>query len=150
MNHAIRIFDRNERDSSKLVHLEDLIKYIIQVRPTVLNSQWLAFDRVCGKKKIYGYGEHVCHLEVELDKGKCVAIAIEECCNWLESGELFYDVHLYCDAYCIELGIFDSTFLFVSSNDHELIEAIRSVYFSVDDFYDFTPAHKPIDRNHLY
>jgi hypothetical protein len=118
----VRIFDRKERLLISLLSLIQLLRVIV---PAFMNINWKL------TRARSGHGENVCRLEDQLDANKTVEISMEALVAWLTKGEYFSSVNLVSESNDLSFGAEDSTYLYVETENQELIEAVKSAYEKV-------------------
>lgn len=118
----LKIFDKVEGESY-LISFGELIKRLEQIDSNLINGEW---EIVNGA---YGYGELICSIEDELKNGQQYIIDGKTIFSVLKSEEeYFYHVCMKKISSDIEIGIFDSTYLFIRSNSDVLIKQIINCF----------------------
>lgn len=120
---TLRIFDSQEGDSKLLVSFLGFLQMLLGLRERICECEWI----VCGS--VNGYGENVCRLDDELLEGaEFIAVDIREVIVWLESGEYFYNARFVCASERLTIGIADSTYLFVDTDDVQFLDLVEKHY----------------------
>jgi hypothetical protein len=120
--HELRIFDKSKNENL-IIPIRNLIKIMESIIPNIFNALWSI------NKCAYGYGERVCSIEDELNYCNEIEINGEDIFPILKSGEeYFYNVCLNQADADIQFGVFDSTFLFIRSNNIFLLKKVQSSF----------------------
>jgi len=118
----LRIFDK-VASGNNVVSLAELVKYISYLNDGLLEGQWEVSEGS------YGYGERICQFEDELDMGKqCIVEGKDIFPLIVEDKQYFFHGTLRKRDADFEIGIFDSTFLFLRSTDEKLLNQIGSYF----------------------
>jgi hypothetical protein len=122
----LKIFDKR-KNIKAIIGLNKLLEVINNINADIL----------CGKWKIYkgssGYGEDICKLEDSLEDTEFVEVEGNVFFKILLKGEqYFYHLEMEKSLGNIGIGIFDSTFLYIKSNDLRFIEAIKSNFIETE------------------
>jgi hypothetical protein len=121
--YELRIFD-SEKEMRSIISLGVLIEQLEGVFPDLFLEDW-----VIKKGAWAGYGETVCSLEDELGKCKEMRILGDTIFLALKSGkEYFYHVCFENRKRNMQIGVFDSAYNFVISNDAKLLKRLRTAY----------------------
>ncbi len=126
----LKIFDKVEGEGY-IVGLGELIKRVELFDSNLLDGKWEII------KGAYGYGELICSIEDELKKGRQYIIDGKNIFSVLKSEkEYFYHACMKKIDSEVEIGIFDSTNLFIRSNSEELLNQVKN-YFKDAKIVDF-------------
>lgn len=118
----LRIYDKVNSENF-IISLGELIKSIEKIEPNILEGKWEI------AKGAYGYGELICSIEDELSSGKQYQTDGSYIFPIIKSKEqYFYHVSMKKIDSDIELGVFDSTYLFFRSNNEELLKEIQAFF----------------------
>lgn len=121
----LRIFDK-EKDFDYIIGLCELIKVIEEFDRNILSGPWII------KKGAYGYGETICSIEDELKNNDQFIVESSVIFPLLKlNEEYFYHVCMEKQNYDLEIGVFDSTYLFIRNNCTELLNYIKNKYKKV-------------------
>lgn len=121
----LRIFDK-EKGFDYILSLSELIKAIEEFDRNILNGLWVI------KKGAYGYGEIICAIEDKLKSNEQIIVESSMIFPLLKSNEeYFYHVCMKKQNYDLEIGVFDSTYLFIRNNCTELLNYIKNKYKEV-------------------
>jgi hypothetical protein len=121
----LRIFDKVD-DKNCILELGNLIKAVNSIDDAILLGEW---EIVQGA---YGYGEAICQIEDKLNNGVICFVRDKEIFPLLLEGEqYFYHVTMRKVGSSVSLGEFDSTFLFIKSDDEKLIREIMNHFENV-------------------
>lgn len=113
-----------------IMRFSRLLDAIRRVDPGLLEGVWRVFD-------IDGTGPTIVRLSDELDGRQPVLVEGRRLFDELGSEqESVWDVLLEKQGSALELGVFDSTFLFVRSTDRSLLERLASLFActEIDDY----------------
>lgn len=118
----LKIFDKVEGESY-LISLGELIKRLEQLDASLTDSEWEIINGA------YGYGELICSIEDKLKRGQQCIIDGKTIFPILKSEEeYFYNVCMKKIGIDIEIGVFDSTNLFIRSNSYEFLNKIKNYF----------------------
>lgn len=121
----INIYDK-VKGENYIISLGELIKRLEQIDASLMNGQWKI------ENGAYGYGDFICSIEESLKDGDSYLIDGKKIFSVLKSEEeYFYHVIMKRVDLDFEIGLFDSTYIFVRSNDDKLIEQIRKLFNEV-------------------
>lgn len=113
--YELRIHDERSQGSNILISFSTLLSCLVKLFPNILEGQWEIFQ------KAYGYGENVCKIEERLESENTMTINSEELFpNLLAGDEYFNNVRMKKIHTNIEIGVFDSTFLYMRGSRREL------------------------------
>jgi hypothetical protein len=106
-----------------LLSIRKLIETLEDFIPDLFKKKW----RI--KKGAYGYGEYVCSIEDQLLLCEESMLVNQSLFSLLKSEkEYFYDACLEDVDKTIQIGIFDSTFLFCVTADLSLLQNIQPYF----------------------
>lgn len=118
----LRIFDK-VASGNNIVSLAKLIKCLSCLNNRLLEGQWEV------SKGSYGYGEKICQFEDELNLGKQCMVEGKDIFPIIEEDkQYFFNATLRKKDADFEIGIFDSTFLFLRSTDEKLLNQIGNYF----------------------
>jgi len=118
----LRIYDK-VKNENYLIGFVEIIERLEQIVVNILEGKW---EIATGA---YGYGELICSIEDELKCGKQYLIDGAVIFPILKSGEqYFFHVCLKKIGSDLEIGVFDSTNIFLRTNNEELINQIKSFF----------------------
>ncbi|GAA0178454.1 hypothetical protein SH2C18_15100 [Clostridium sediminicola] len=121
----LRIFDKVD-NNKYILELGYLVKIVNSIDGVVLKGEW---EIVRGA---YGYGEAICQIEDKLNNGeRCFVSDNEIFPLLLEDEQYFYHVTMMKVGSDISIGVFDSTFLFIKSDDERLICEIMNHFKNI-------------------
>ena len=118
----LKIFDK-VKNKGYLISLGQVIHRLEQIDTSLIDSEWEI------ENGAYGYGKLICSIEDDLKDGKKHLIEGEKILSVLKSEqEYFYHACIKKEGADFEMGIVDSTYLFVRSNDDKLIAELRKFF----------------------
>jgi len=121
----LKIYDKVKSENF-IISFGELIKGIEKIEPNILEGKWEI------AKGAYGYGELICSIEDELNSGKQYHTDGSYIFPIIKSQEqFFYHVSMKKIGSDIELGVFDSTYLFLRSNNEEFLKEIKTFFNDV-------------------
>jgi len=121
----IQVFDKFEGENF-LINLGELIKRLEQIDTSLTDGEWQIANGA------YGYGELICSIEDTVKNGSKYLVKGKRIFPVLKSGkEYFYHVCMKKVGSDFEIGLFDSTYIFVRSNDDELVKRIGNLFNEV-------------------
>lgn len=122
----LKIFDK-VKEGNYIVSLGKLVMHIERLLPSFADGMWEINNGA------YGYGELVCSIEEELKSSNKYLIEGKNIFPKIKSEEeYFYNVRMKKVDSDFEIGIFDSTYLFIRCSNDKLIQQIGELYFEVD------------------
>ena len=116
----LRIFDQR-KNMKAIIGLNKLVEVINNLDSSILNGAWTVYQGA------NGYGEYVCWLEDLLEDKECIEIEAIALFNiLLEGKQYFYHLQMKKKENNIEIGVFDSTYLYFKCNDLNFINSVKS------------------------
>ncbi len=117
----VQIFDL-EQDNI-LIDIRKLLTLVYKKSPSFFEGQW------CIKEATCGYGEKACEYDEKVNDNKNFFIDGTDFFHWLNTTEdYFYHLKVYKVISNEEIGIFDSTFLYIKTDQEELLQAISEFF----------------------
>ena len=109
MSYMMRIFDKEKNSPNRIISFSILLKEMQEFMPDILDGSWKIFEGADG------YGLNVCSISDSLENKK--SLIISDAADLFEiilsEKEYFDHVRLKKVYSSLEIGVFDSTFLFV-------------------------------------
>lgn len=123
----LRIHDTRNDNSNILIPFSLLMGCLKQVLPDIIFREWEVFQGA------YGYGESVCNIESQLEEQDSITIPSDSSViHKLISGEEYFNNgRMKSVESQIEIGIWDSTFLYLRGN-RELAENVAKFFNNVE------------------
>lgn len=126
MKYELRIHDEKDNDSNILIPFNNFIGCLQIIFPDILSGKWKIF------KNAYGYGKIVCEIDEFVWNKGSLTIKGEDLFPVLLTGdEYFNNVRMKKVDEDIEIGIFDSTFIYMRG-DWERLEKVRPFFKKTD------------------
>jgi hypothetical protein len=137
----LRIYDSMTSDQEMLVPLHVLIDALEQVAPDASRGSWRIH------RGAWGSGPWVSEVEDRLERQEELVFDHDRVFGWLKKeGEIFYDVVLSHVGSGLEIGVFDSTYLFIKAPT-DLLQALRRRFRTVE-LHDDDSMNDSADEDH--
>lgn len=116
----VMIFDRRPHgDHEFLIGLHELTDVLRRRFPRLEACRWVAFPG------LEGYGRYVNTVARELERVRSVPVDVAQLLDALAGDERIENGHFVIPELAIELGVFDSTFLFFRGSEEQMHDVRR-------------------------
>lgn len=120
--YELRIFDKDHEQRHVISNYE-IINAIDKVETNITKGEWDLY------KGAYGYGEYICLLEDEMKDKDMITVDGSKLFSIIRSKkEYFYHVCLHKCNSDIQIGLFDSTYYFIRSENTTLLKNLQLLF----------------------